>query len=105
MVLTMQEFLTNVLDAAWVTELLLISFSWVLLCARRHRIGCTWKPFRVLGNTAGLFLALVLVNVVINLTAAENYFHMLWNTMLGVVTAVYFWNHTDYHREIKLVLW
>ena len=90
-----------ILDGAWITELLMLSLTWVIFCIRKPNAG------RIVLHTAGLALTLLLGNMGLFwlLQGGSYLFPVLWSCVHGLISFCFLWFFSPYQPRNKLLFW
>lgn len=94
-------FHNMVTDPAWITELLLLSLTWVIFSLRKFSLKS------VLLHTLGLAMALMLCNMGLFFLSSRqrSLFPVLWSLVLSVVSLAFVWHFAPFRPKSKLLLW
>lgn len=90
-----------VLDGAWISELLLLTLTWVIFCLRKPNV------LKICLYTAALGSVLFLGNMALFLlTAGSMYlFPILWSCVHGLISFCFLWRVAPYRPKNKALLW
>lgn len=97
----LQAFFNNLVDAAWIIEIMLLSFTWVVLCGRAK------KAFGWILHTVCLFFALAISNMILYLIFGEmnRFFIPLWGYIHGLISIIYLLIFSPFRKKTWVLLW